>query len=187
MEPLLLTPLQIRHRIWMELGRAAHDRHHEWRTPVLATVDADGMPSARTVVLREADENLAHLDFYVDARSSKVAELAHQPRAVLVFWSKRLSWQLRVQADITIQTSGAQVAAVWERVRQSPAAGDYLSTSAPGSAWLDEPATPTEPHAQPHQLAVLTAQVLNLDWLELARSGHRRARMGSETWDWLTP
>ena len=36
------TPQEIRQQIWMELGRASQDRHHAWRTPVLATVGVDG-------------------------------------------------------------------------------------------------------------------------------------------------
>ena len=49
------TAADIRHRIWTELQRATVDRHHEWRTPVLATSGLDGLPQARTVVLRAAD------------------------------------------------------------------------------------------------------------------------------------
>ena len=41
-------------RLWSELVRAGHDRHHGWRLPVLATVDPHGAPQARTVVLRAA-------------------------------------------------------------------------------------------------------------------------------------
>ena len=97
MENSCQTPSEIRHRIWMELGRATQDRHHAWRTPVLATTGEDGLPHARTVVLREADANTAHLRFYTDGRSAKVSQLSYRPDALLVFWSKRLNWQLRVR------------------------------------------------------------------------------------------
>jgi len=33
----------------------------------------------------------------------------------------------------------------------------------------------------------LSAQVNEIDWLELARGGHRRARLSADTWEWLTP
>ena len=143
MHPLNLTDLEIRERVWAELGRAVHDRHHEWRTPVLATVGKGGSPSARTVVLRHADAKLQNLHFYTDRRSPKTAELLHQPAALLVFWSKRLNWQLRVQAEMAVQTSGPQVDSVWERVSQSAAAGDYLSVGALGDARQVEPAMPS--------------------------------------------
>ncbi len=177
----------------MELGRATQDRHHAWRTPVLATTAEDGLPQARTVVLREADANTAHLRFYTDGRSAKVSQLSDRPDAVLVFWSKRLNWQLRVRVSVTALTTGPLVESVWARVRQSAAAGDYLSHLAPGTAL--SAATPTEVRsiaAQPteprrHHVGVLDAQVQEMDWLELARGGHRRARLSADTWEWLTP
>jgi pyridoxine/pyridoxamine 5'-phosphate oxidase len=71
----LQTPEEIRTQIWKELGRASLDRHHEWRTPVLASADADGLPEARTVVLRQVDAVAGQLTFYTDSRSPKVAQL----------------------------------------------------------------------------------------------------------------
>ena len=178
----------------MELRRAAQDRHHAWRTPVIATVDSNGMPNARTVVLRAVDASRAQLHFYTDARSPKVIEIIRQPCALLVFWSKRLNWQLRVRVGMAIRTDGPDVEAVWERVSQSASAGDYLSSLAPGDslASLDEgsgPAADTSMMAEAsgHQLAIITAQVTEIDWLELARGGHRRARIGAESWDWVAP
>jgi len=181
-----LTEPEIRQRIWMELQRATQDQHHEWRTPVLATVDANGTPQARTVVLRQALDKPAQLQVYTDSRSPKVAELAAHSRTALVFWSTRLSWQLRVQADITVQTAGPEVDAAWARVSQSAAAGDYLSVTAPGAALVHAHTAPDEAR-HPHHLTVLTAQVLEIDWLELARSGHRRATISADTWVWRVP
>lgn len=186
METPLITETEIRQRIWTELQRATQDRHHEWRTPVLATVGADGLPQARSVVLRHADAKLSRLHIYTDSRSPKVAELIAKPAATLVFWSKRLSWQLRLRAQMSVQTSGPEVQAVWARVSQSAAAGDYLSANAPGDALPTEQASGSEPTST-HHLAVLTAQVQEIDWLELARSGHRRAVWGANTWEWRVP
>lgn len=177
------TPEAIRHQIWKELGRASLDRHHAWRTPVVASVGADGAVNARTVVLRGVDAATGRLQIYTDARSAKVAELALSPHAMFVFWSPRLGWQLRVRVTVTTHTTGPEVAAVWERVRQSPSAGDYLAAKAPGTP-LDH--SGMDASATPH-LAVLAAQVLEIDWLELDREGHRRARLTQDTWEWLTP
>ncbi len=197
----LQTPSEIRKRIWQELARAVQDRHHEWRTLTLATTQAGGTPNARMVVLREVDADLARLCIYTDSRSDKVSELANRPDALLVFWSKRLSWQLRVRVTAKVHVAGPLVDAAWERVRQTAAAGDYLSPVAPGSTLSAAPSSkdgtkdenlptnttnPSNPISQ-HHLAIIEAQVKEIDWLELARSGHRRARLRADTWDWLTP
>ncbi|WP_300555665.1 pyridoxamine 5'-phosphate oxidase family protein [Limnohabitans sp. Rim8] len=187
----LQTPEDIRPQIWKELGRASLDRHHEWRTPVLASIDADGLPDARTVVLRQVDVGAGLLTFYTDSRSPKVAQLQAQGAAMLVFWSARLSWQLRVRVTCSVITSGPEVEALWQGVKQSAAAGDYLSPLAPGavlphgsrSAGADAAHAPTSTHS----FAVLRAQVLQMDWLELSRQGHRRAQLSANTWEWLTP
>ena len=186
MHPLNLTDLEIRERVWAELGRAVHDRHHQWRTPVLATVGKGGSPSARTVVLRHADAQLHKLHVYTDRRSPKTAELLRQPAALLVFWSKRLNWQLRVRAELAVQTTGPQVDAVWDRLGQSAAAGDYLSIDAPGDELPVGQTAPSDAKGM-HHLAILVAKVQEIDWLELRRSGHRRAAFGEDTWQWRVP
>ena len=178
------TPHEIQQRIWRELGRATQDRHHAWRTPVLATTGADATPEARTIVLREADSSLSSLRFYTDSRSPKVLELISQPRASLVFWSKRLNWQLRVHVSFTIHATGHVVDSVWSRVSQSATAADYLSARVPGTP-LSAPTLDLLPDQ--HHLAVMHAVVQEIDWLELARDGHRRARFSGKTWEWLVP
>ena len=162
----------LRAQIWLQLQRAVGERDHEWRTPVLAGVDADGLPQARTVVLRRADPNAGTLQVYTDSRSPKVAELQGQPHAVLVFWSRRLSWQLRARVTVQVQTGGEQVEAAWEQVSRTAAATDYLAPAAPGSVFASRA---HGDHAS-HHLAVLLARIDALDWLELARDGHRRVR-----------
>ena len=180
---------EITRRIWTELQRATQDRHHEWRTPVLATIGTDGLPQARTVVLRQADAKRHQLQIYTDSRSPKVAELTANPAASLVFWSKRLSWQLRVRAVTSVQFNGTEVNEVWTRVSQTAAAGDYLSASAPGANLPPKEVGHADEKAsqQQHCLAIVTAQVQEMDWLELARSGHRRAVMGAGVWTWRVP
>jgi hypothetical protein len=186
MNPQHLTETEIPHRIWTELERAALDRHHEWRTPVLATVGKDSTPSARTVVLRQASAKTQSLQFFTDRRSQKTDELTHQPSAIAVFWSKRLNWQLRIRLELEVQTTGPQLDELWKRLRQSPAAGDYLSADAPGSELPAQPAAPGDGNGI-HHLAILVAKVREIDWLELGRGGHRRATFEPGIWRWRVP
>jgi len=190
------TPQEIREQIWKELVRATHDRHHAWRTPVLATVGADGRPNARTVVLRKVSAaDGGSIQIYTDRRSPKVAELTAQPSACLVFWSARLSWQLRVAVDVSIQTEGPSVDALWQTVKQTRAAGDYLGLLAPGHSLTDESGVTDDPTDDPTVIAaeqtvhfaVLIARVSEMDWLELGRGQHRRARIVDDQWQWLAP
>jgi hypothetical protein len=182
---------------WRELQRAAADRHHEWRTCTLATVDPSGAPDARTVVLREVGPDARELRFYTDARAQKVAQLAAtQGAACLVFWSRRLHWQLRVRAGAEVAQEGLAVTSRWASLRSSPAAADYLTPVAPGSPVEAAAAPPVAaaPAAatgaageRRHHFALLTATVAAIDWLELHPAGHRRAAFDAEGARWLVP
>ena len=183
----LPTPDEVRHQIWKELGRATQDRHHAWRTPVLATVCKNGFVNARTVVLRAADPIQGHLQIFTDARSPKVTEITDMADAVFVFWSSRLGWQIRVRVNMSVLTTGSTVETLWQRIKHSASAGDYLSTSAPGSPLSEDASEAGEIDLVVSNFAVVNAQVLEIDWLELARTGHRRARLTSDAWEWLTP
>lgn len=172
-------------RLWAELVRAGHDRHHGWRLAVLATVDAQGAPQARTVVLRGADPASGELVCFTDRRSPKVTQLRADGRGMLVFWCARLSWQLRAQVRIEVEETGPRVQAAWARVAGQPGARDYLSRLPPGTAVPD----PVQGGQDTHQLAVLRAKVESLDWLELHRhSGPRRAEVDARGQArWLVP
>jgi pyridoxamine 5'-phosphate oxidase len=180
------TSQDIRQQIWKELGRASVDRHHAWRTPVLATVGCDGSPNARTVVLRKVDANQQTLCVYTDARSAKVIELAKEPKAVFAFWSARLNWQLRVKVAISVTTEGPELQALWQRVQQSASAADYMAPAAPGTE-RPEAYSSADTGSGGHHFALLNARVLQMDWLELGQDEHRRARLSADTWQWLIP
>jgi pyridoxamine 5'-phosphate oxidase len=169
--------------LWQALQQAVHDKAHPWRAPVLATTDGD-LGDARTVVLREADRDRATLRLYSDARSAKVAQIAAHPVGTLVMWSPALGWQLRVRARLDVSIEGLEVSSRWARLKLSPAAHDYLSVQAPGTP-LDAALGARGERAH---FALLNAQVLSIDWLELHADGHRRARfVVGATARWLQP
>lgn len=67
----------------------------------LATVDADGAPDARTVLLSEVSET--GFAFHTDASSVKVAQLVADPRVCLVVPLPERGQQLVLQGSATVQ------------------------------------------------------------------------------------
>lgn len=61
----------------------------------LATADADGSPSARMVLLKDADDR--GFVFYTNTESRKGCDLDSNPRAALVFHWKSLRRQVRIE------------------------------------------------------------------------------------------
>ena len=99
--------------------------------------------------------------------------------AGLLAWSAALGWQLRLQVQLDVQTSGLAVSSRWARMKLSPAAHDYLSPLPPGAPLPGPgqapPATPWPTLATRNHFAVVLATVQAMDWLELHGDGHRRA------------
>jgi len=95
----------------------------------LATVDGDGMPDVRMVLLKGIDER--GFVFYTNTESQKGQELAANPKAGLLFYWKSLNRQVRVrgpvervtpeEADVYFATrpKGAQIGA-WASQQSRP-------------------------------------------------------------------
>lgn len=84
---------------------------------VVATADATGRPSARTVLLKGVDPR--GFAFYTNLESRKGRELAHNPRAALVFRWDALERQVLVGGGVTRVTDAEADAYFASRPRGS--------------------------------------------------------------------
>jgi pyridoxamine 5'-phosphate oxidase len=176
---------EIEQCIWSELEHCVAPRPraepdevphppHEWRVAVLATVD-DGRPDARSIVLREVDSAERRLIFYTDARSPKVRQIQAAPSGTLIFYSRALHWQVRMQVRLAVETEGLAVSSRWAKLQTAAGADDYMSAAAPGSP-LHAPLAALGTRAH---FGMIEAMAEAVDWLELdAQAGHRRAQFG---------
>ena len=82
--------------IWMTEAEASEPV--DPNAMALATVDADGLPNARMVLLKGADED--GFVFYTNCGSAKGLELAVNPKAALLFYWKSLHRQIRIRGPI---------------------------------------------------------------------------------------
>ncbi|HAN37865.1 MAG TPA: pyridoxamine 5'-phosphate oxidase [Chitinophagaceae bacterium] len=64
----------------------------------LATIDTQGMPDARIVLLKSYDED--GFVFFTNYNSQKGAQLAANPKACMVFFWKELERQVRIQGAV---------------------------------------------------------------------------------------
>src|SRR5580704_619863 len=83
----------------------------------LATVDADGMPDARMVLLKGVDA--AGFTFFTNFESAKGRELLAHPKAALVFHWKSLRRQVRVRGDVAPVSEAEADAYFASRARSS--------------------------------------------------------------------
>src|SRR5579871_6580326 len=84
-------------RAWFDDATRAGVRQPEAMT--LATADALGNVSARTVLMRGLDDR--GVAFYTNLESAKAADLAARPRAALVFHWREIERQVRIVGPVT--------------------------------------------------------------------------------------
>lgn len=81
------------------LAEAEKSEPNDPTAMALATVDSDGLPDVRMVLLKGYDE--AGFVFYTNTESAKGTELAGQPKAAAVFHWKSLRRQIRIRGPVT--------------------------------------------------------------------------------------
>ncbi len=81
------------------LAEAARTEMNDPNAMTLATVDAEGMPNARIVLLKGFDGD--GFTFYTNTQSAKGRELDGQGKAALVFHWKSLLRQVRVRGTVS--------------------------------------------------------------------------------------
>ncbi|MFA5664410.1 pyridoxamine 5'-phosphate oxidase [Castellaniella sp.] len=85
-------------KLWLE--QALHSEVLEPTAMALATVDPDGQPSARIVLLKEANQN--GFVFYTNYESRKGQALTAHPQASLLFFWPELERQVRIEGRVSL-------------------------------------------------------------------------------------
>lgn len=80
------------------LNQAVEMKVPEFNAMALATVSPIGLPSARTVLLKEVDES--GFVFYTNYEGRKGKELDQNPNAALLFYWKELEQQIRIEGKV---------------------------------------------------------------------------------------
>ncbi|MGR3434754.1 MAG: pyridoxamine 5'-phosphate oxidase [Shimia sp.] len=101
-DPFALT------RAWIEAAAATEP--NDPNAIQLATVDAQGMPNVRTVLLKEVED--AAFVFYTNYGSRKAREIEGAGRAAFVLFHKTLGRQVRVRGTVS-REDGAQADAYY--------------------------------------------------------------------------
>lgn len=177
---------------WSLLLQGHKLRQHSFHQGVLATMSARG-PAARYVVLRGVDRERGMLAFHTDARSPKLAEIIAMPKVSWCFHGQHV--QLRLRGNASVHRNDAPADNAWQLCSASMRRA-YLADQPPGSrceapapgAYVGDDPTPLRPdqaeRARGH-FALVQVKLVELDWLHLAGTGHRRAGFLREGEHWL--
>jgi pyridoxamine 5'-phosphate oxidase len=127
---------------WLQDATASEPRDPTAMT--LATVDADGLPNARMLLLKGADER--GFVFYTNMDSQKGRELGAHPYATMVFHWKSLNRQVRVRGPVERVTDAEADAYFATRPKQAQI-----------GAWASKQSSPLESRAVFEQAVALYA------------------------------
>lgn len=188
--------------IWERLSEAVKSAKHPFHLPAIATINEDGFPSLRTVVLRNAVSNQKSIYFHTDIRSPKWRNLQNNPAIAALFYDATARLQLRVQGQAIHHYQDAYCEHAWQKTGVS-SRRCYLATQAPsstmhypGSGLPDDMnnRNPSLAESAPgyNHFGVVEIKVQQIDWLWLNSKGHRRVVFqytanGNFQYNWVTP
>ncbi|MGB5077437.1 MAG: pyridoxamine 5'-phosphate oxidase family protein, partial [Sphingorhabdus sp.] len=184
------------------LGEGTINRRVPAHHPVVASVDTDGNPSQRIMILRDFNWEDRQMRFNTDRRSTKVAQLENLGNTSILIYDEAAKLQIRLAGTARVD-SQQEAEAAW-RDSTPFARRCYMSEAAPGDitdnpssglpGWI-ESKKPSEEQLAPARanFAVVIVSIYRIEWLYLANSGHRRAQWQwdetANTWSgrWLIP
>lgn len=120
------------------LKQATESEGADANAMTLATVDSEGHPHARIVLLKGFDAQ--GFRFYTNYQSQKGNELAHVPNAALVFWWPGLQRQVRVEGSVEKVDAKQSDDYFSSRPRKSQLAAwvSQQSVEIPNRDWMQE-------------------------------------------------
>ncbi len=170
--------------VWTRLVDAPTNPASPARLITLATIGLSGNAEARMIVLRASNRERGEITAYTNAASSKTAELAHDPRAALLFWDPEIRLQVRLSTEIS-QRQGHDEE--WQALSDSDRVL-YAHTPLPGEVLASPDAVAPSPDSA--LFTVLTARIDRIETLHLGRVRHRRAVFRRENrfaGQWIAP
>lgn len=180
----------VRYDIIEMLQRAASDKSHPWRYPTVASVDQNGAPQARVMIVRDFDGTIPQIRIFTDARSPKFAELSANPDIQLVFYDPGAKLHLRASGTAKLHVRDDVTNACWNALPEF-GRGDYLSRLPPGAAITSPEDALQDDSFGSENFAVIDIELTEADWLSLSANGHKRARLiwrdGKCEGRWITP
>jgi hypothetical protein len=154
---------------WNKLETGAKQADAGFHFLTLGSVDEQGKPQMRTLVLRRVDRAKRMLEFHTDMRSPKWQALAANPHVTVLGYCNKT--QLRLHATIALHAADSPLAeAAWNRL--SRRTQQTYAGPAPGS---DMESESSDIGIGKDNFGVLLLQVNVLDWCLLARENNQRA------------
>jgi len=192
---------EILNNIFQMIDHGAIDRRSPIHTPIIASIDSDGYPNQRIMVLREFDAKSQILRFHTDARSPKIQEITNNNAMSILAYDPHKRIQLKLYGEGQIIKEGNAVIEAWIQTDVmgrrcylcEPGSGTMVSQPMSGISNALQSRRPTleESETGRKNFAVLLIKIHQIDWMHLNSQGNRAASFkktdGGWNGHWIIP
>ena len=181
MKEMLLK--NIHSQVWEDFKDGVKNTKSSFHFPVISTIDKDGFPSSRTVVLRKIDKKNKIISFNTDIRSNKWNEIINNNKVSVSIYDTSKKTQIRILGKAIVNYKNK----IWESA--------WNSTPRMSRECYSTPYSPSTVISKPEDIDInlkkiktedyekykinfgrVDIHIYSLDWLYLVHSGHRRAK-----------
>jgi len=188
-------------KAWELLQEGCADRSSPMHSPIVASVDDDGCPSQRVMILRDIDPAERTLRFNSDIRADKISQFEQNPQVSVLTYHPDAKIQLRIGGSVKVLSQGKEVENAWDSAT-AYSKRCYLAHPAPGTT-VPLPLSGLSPDMEGHKpeasetdaaranFSIVKLTICSIEWLFLEHTGHRRAIFNwqDDRWNgrWLIP
>lgn len=195
MKEMLLK--NIHSQVWEDFKDGVKNTKSSFHFPVISTIDKDGFPSSRTVVLRKIDKKNKIISFNTDIRSNKWLEIKDNEKISVNIYDTNKKTQIRILGIGVLNYNNTRWNSAWESTPNM--SRECYSTPYSPSTIIKEPEdidnylkniTDKEFKKFKVNFGRIDVHIHTLDWLYLIHSGHRRAKFTYDkkiSMNWLAP
>ena len=180
---------------------AVKDRNLPFHTPIFTNTNTNNIGDSRIIVLRNFDAKNCIINFHTDFRSPKVVNILQNINSSFLFYDPNLKIQLRIKATSNVNNQNDTTRIMWDKTSLM-SRKCYLTEKVPSSVTnypedgIDlslkgkEP-TKAESEKGYKNFTVIENKIVEIDWLYLDASGHRRLNIKlnnkKPSFDWVIP
>jgi pyridoxine/pyridoxamine 5'-phosphate oxidase len=195
MKKMLLK--NIHREVWDDFKDGVKNTKSSFHFPIISTIDKDGFPSSRTVVLRKIDKINKIISFNTDIRSNKWNEINNNNKVSVNIYDTSKKTQIRILGTALVNYKNKKWESAWKATPKM--SRECYSTPYPPSTIISKPEyidmnlkkiKSKDYEKYKINFGRVDIHIYSLDWLYLIHSGHRRAKFiyGKDiSMDWIAP
>ena len=170
---------------WAQIFRGKADKKSPARYPTFVTSSTNGIPNARTLVIRRSDRKNSQIEFHTDTASSKMLALEENPRAGIHVWLPKV--QLQIQMDVVVEVKVGDITIPYWRNVPTNSRLAYGTIPSPGTVIGSPLAYDHAPDQK--RFAVLVCHIQSIQLLLLGAKHIRANYKKTTNWqgEWLSP